>query len=305
MDVVGFGMIMPATLIVVDEFPAVNTGAYAGHVTEFTDDDAVIVASVLSRWGVASGVIGSALGDDDTGRRAVDRLRETGVAGEVRLTTASASPVEVNIADRHGNRTYVWQREEHVLDTLDTADLSPIDSARLVYADWYDGDRIVRPMKRAAERGVPVFLNFEHGHLDSELLARYAPYASVVQACTDAAQMHTDRAEATARRLLDAGVERVLVTLAGDGCLAATREEIVHVRPPQIEVVDGCTAGANFSAGWIYGWLNGWSMEQSTRFGVAAASLKCGVIGLQTFPVPQIQDVAKGLRAENLSVGVG
>ena len=43
-------------------------------------------------------------------------------------------------------------------------------------------------MDEANRLGVPVFLNFEHGHADPELLKRYAGRATICQAVTDAAQ---------------------------------------------------------------------------------------------------------------------
>ena len=79
---------------------------------------------------------------------------------------------------RPGARTYFWERAPEVLATLDTADLSLLAGAGLLYVDWYDGDHILRAMDEAIRLGMPVFLNFEHGHADSELLKRYAGRAT-------------------------------------------------------------------------------------------------------------------------------
>jgi len=50
---------------------------------------------------------------------------------------------------------------------------------------------------------------------------------------------------------------------------------IVRVHAPSVHAVDGCGAGATFSAGFIYGHLKGWDLERSARFlPRAAASLK-------------------------------
>ena len=70
-----------------------------------------------------------------------------------------------------------------------------IQEARLLYVDWYDGDHILRPMKEAMRWGVPVFLNFEYGHSDQELLACYAPYVTICQAITDDAQLQDNTEE--------------------------------------------------------------------------------------------------------------
>jgi len=65
--------------------------------------------------------------------------------------------------------------------------------------------------------------------------------------------------------------------------------------------VDGCGAGATFSAGFIYGYLNGWDLEQAARFATAAASLKVTRAGLQMFAVDEIQALASRLRVEHLT----
>jgi bifunctional ADP-heptose synthase (sugar kinase/adenylyltransferase) len=74
----------------------------------------------------------------------------------------------------------------------------------------------------------------------------------------------------------------------------------VRVYAPRVKAVDGCGAGATFSAGFIYGYLNGWSLEASARFATAAASLKVTRAGLQMFTVEEIQGLAARLRVEHL-----
>jgi sugar/nucleoside kinase (ribokinase family) len=63
--------------------------------------------------------------------------------------------------------------------------------------------------------------------------------------------------------------------------------------------VDGCGAGATFSAGFIYGYLMGWNLERSARFATAAASLKVTRPGLQMFPIIEINAMAAQLPVEH------
>jgi sugar/nucleoside kinase (ribokinase family) len=205
------------------------------------------------------------------------------------------TPYELVISDTAGNRTCFWNRDSKVLKTLDTADLSMVRNARTLYVDWYDGDHILRPMREAARWGVPVFLNFEHGHDDLEMLARYAPYVAVCQATTDHAQLQNN-ADEIADRLLANGIPTALITMAARGCLVATGEERVRVDAPEIKVIDACAAGATFSAAYIYGQLQGWCLEEKARFAVAAGSLKCTVAGAHLFPRDQVQRLAGQLK---------
>ena len=295
---VGFGMLTPVAILVVDELPQHNTGALIREISEFVFDDAAIVACLLRQWDVPTGIIGTAVGDDPRGRALAQKLRDWDVQGEVRLSEKITTPLEVDVSDGTGARTYFWKRDPEVLATLDTADLSLMQKARLLYVDWYDGDHIVSAMDEAARLKIPVFLNMEHGHTDPNLLVRYAGRASICQAVTDAAQKEESDPLAVARKILRSGVDTALITLAGEGSLVVRDHEILRIWAPRVPVVDGCGAGATYSAGFIYGWLQNWPLEKSVRFATAAASLKVTRSGLEMWPVDEIQKQAAGLQVE-------
>ena len=302
-DYVGFGMLTPVAIMTVDRFPRHNTGAMVKEIKEFVFDDAAIIAGCLSQWGVKTGMIGTAVGDDPRGHALARQMENLGIQSDVRFTKAYATPLEVDVSDRRGARTYFWQRTPEMLDTLDEADLSPIKGARLMYVDWYDGEaHITRAMQEANRLGVPVFLNLEFGHKDIHLLKRYAKYTTICQAVTDAAQLGQSRAlMQTARKLLNAGIQTALITMAKEGCLVAQGSEIVRVFAPKVKAVDACGAGATFSAGFAYGTLQGWGIEHSARFATAAASLKVTRAGLEMFPIDEIHALAERLRVEYMT----
>lgn len=295
---VGFGMLTPVAIMVVKQLPEHNTGAIVKEVSEFVFDDAAIISCLLRQWDLPTAMIGTMLGDDLRGHLLARQLEEWGVQGEVRFSKDIKTPWEVNVSDETGARTYFWQRLPQVLDTLDTADLSILSGARLLYVDWYDGDHILRAMDEARRLDVPVFLNFEHGHADPELLHRYARRAVICQAVTDAAQCGDISPLDVVLRLQANGVQTALITMADEGCLAVQGMEAIRVHAPLVKAVDGCGAGATFSAGYIYGYLLGWDLEQSVRFATAAASLKVTRPGLQMFSIADIKALAGQLPVE-------
>lgn len=298
---VGFGMLTPVYIMSLDRLPKVNTGAIVHQVSEYVYDDAAIIACNLSQWGVPSAMIGTAVGNDMLGKFVANKLKELGVQATVRFTDKYKTPLEVNVSDKKGARTYFWQRSEEILGTLDTADLTPIRKAKLLYVDWYDGDHIVRAMEEAQRYNVPVFLNFEHGHSHPELLKKYSSLATVCQAVTDAAQIGKKQAMlGTARKLIKAGIQTAIITMASQGCMVVQGDEIVRAYAPRVKVVDASGAGATFSSGYIYGYLQGWNMEETVRFAIAAASLKVTRSGLQMFPVAEILGVARTIRIEHM-----
>jgi fructose-1-phosphate kinase PfkB-like protein len=130
------------------------------------------------------------------------------------------------------------------------------------------------------------------------LLKCYGSRATICQAVTDAAQRGDVPPLDVARKLLNTGVQTALITMAGEGCLAVNGSQAVRVHAPSVLTVDGCGAGATFSAGFIYGELKGWDLEKSARFATAAASLKVTRPGLQMFAINDIQALADQLLVE-------
>jgi sugar/nucleoside kinase (ribokinase family) len=298
---VGFGMLTPVYVMALDKLPKHNTGAIVHQVSEYVYDDAAIIACNLRQWGVPTGMIGTSVGDDLLGHYVADTLADMGVQGKVRFTKKYKTPLEVNVSDKSGARTYFWQRSREILETLDTADLSMLNGAKLMYVDWYDGDHIIRAMNEARRRNVPVFLNLEHGHTDPQIMEKYVSRATICQAVTDAAQIGNKSSMlATAKKLLKAGIETAIITMASRGCMVVQGDEIVRIHAPKVKAVDGSGAGATFSSGFIYAYLKKWSLEESARFAIAAASLKVTRSGLKMFPVKQIKELAATLEVERM-----
>jgi len=298
---VGFGMLTPVYIMALDKLPKHNTGAIVHQVSEYVYDDAAIIACNLRQWGIPTGMVGTAVGDDLLGHYVADTLTDMGVQGKVRFTKKYKTPLEVNVSDKSGARTYFWQRSKQILETLDTADLSMLKGAKLMYVDWYDGDHIIRAMNEARRHDVPVFLNLEHGHNDPEIMEKYASRATICQAVTDAAQIGKKGAMlSVAKKLLKAGIKTAIITMASQGCMVVQEDEIVRIHAPKVKAVDGSGAGATFSSGFIYAYLKKWSLEESVRFAIAAASLKVTRSGLKMFSVKEIKELASKLSVDRM-----
>ncbi|HMU91921.1 MAG TPA: carbohydrate kinase family protein [Anaerolineales bacterium] len=298
---VGFGMLTPVYIMALDQLPKHNTGAIVHQVSEYVYDDAAIIACNLRQWNVPTGMIGTSVGDDLLGHHIENTLKNMGVQGKVRFTKKYKTPLEVNVSDKLGARTYFWQRSPEILSTLDTADLGMLKDADLMYVDWYDGDHIIRAMNEARRCGVPVFLNLEHGHRDPEIMEKYVSRATICQAVTDDAQIGRKGAMLTvAKKLLKAGIKTAIITMARQGCMVVQGDEIIRVYAPKVKAVDGSGAGATFSSGFIYGHLKGWGLEETVRFAIAAASLKVTRSGLKMFPISEIKKLAASLSVERM-----
>jgi 5-dehydro-2-deoxygluconokinase len=79
--------------------------------------------------------------------------------------------------------------------------------------------------------------------------------------------------EAAAARLLDLGVEIVLVKKGAEGVLVASREGMITVPPTPVKVVCGLGAGDAFGAALVHGLLSGWPPERCGQYANAAGAI--------------------------------
>jgi len=296
-EVICFGVLSYLQLMVVDQVPVFNGGTPISQLIDSFGDDAAIVAWMLHQLGQGTTFIPSALGDDDLGNKIARTVKDLGVPVEVVVDPAVSTVAELSIADPSGARTYFYKRTPELLATLDAADLSSIENASYLYVDWYDGDHILRAIKKASALGIPVFVNLEDQHDNQELLAKLVPHVTVCQVSADG-RPEAEHMESIANGLLKAGLGTVLVTGGGQGSLVADRGQSVRVEAPLVEMIDGNGAGSCFSASFIFGNLQGWDLERCARFSTALSSIKCRVAGYGVASVAEGERLAATLPCE-------
>jgi 5-dehydro-2-deoxygluconokinase len=80
-----------------------------------------------------------------------------------------------------------------------------------------------------------------------------------------------------ADRMLERGLEVVVVKLGGDGVMVATSDGIRERIPPfPVDVVCGLGAGDAFGGAFCHGLLSGWDLVRTVRYGNAAGAIVVG-----------------------------
>jgi sugar/nucleoside kinase (ribokinase family) len=148
---------------------------------------------------------------------------------------------------------------------------------------------VAEAMKAAKSANVRVIFDldvspsfFAQANLGSqEELASALKLVDILKPCKAAAKEITNESipEKMATKLLDLGPKVVAITMGAEGCLIATRQEMVRVPGFPIKAVDTTGAGDAFMGGLSYALLQGWDHQRVGLFANGCAALCCLKVG--------------------------
>jgi sugar/nucleoside kinase (ribokinase family) len=292
--VVTLGPINPGLVLAVEGYPPANGGTFVNKKQYYCGPDAMVVAQTLARWGLNTHIITNALGDDMLGHVAHDMMFASGVHGAVKLRKDLHTPLEIDICDHQGKRTWFVENAWEVFGTIDSADFSIICNARILYVDWYTGDAVVtKGIDIARKQNVPIYLNIEYDPNQFTRYSRWIASATLVQTwinddAPDA--VNIDKVCRIGHEFCQMGAKMALVTRGKHGSVIVNSSGERVIQPAlQVDVVGTLGAGAVFSAGAIYGYLNHWDLQKLARFATTAASLKCKSLIPHTASIVEIE----------------
>lgn len=70
---------------------------------------------------------------------------------------------------------------------------------------------------------------------------------------------------------IDMGVERVFITLGEDGVYYLDRQDEMHIKSPEISIINATGAGDAFMAGLAYSYFNGLDIKDTLKFSIGAS----------------------------------
>ena len=256
-----------------------------GHIRRTRGGTARNVAENLGRLGLEV-VLLTAVGDDDTGRYLLEPTVEAGVdLSHIITVEGETTGSYIALLESNGMLSVALDDTsvmEHITGQFLYRNRRLFRDAGLIVVDGSLSDNALKTaMSLAADYEKPVVADPSSTRLVSKLF----PYLSQltllvpneVEACTilgqDFVGFDPDATIGVARKIMQKGVEIVVVTLSDFGLVYMTSEESGYLPARYREIVDSTGVGDAISSAIIFGLLNDMPLLECMRLGAAAASL--------------------------------
>ena len=105
---------------------------------------------------------------------------------------------------------------------------------------------------------------------------------------------------AAARKLLEMGAERAVISMGTEGAIAATRQDLLVARPPAVAARSSVGAGDAMVAAFAYGEVNHLSFRESFRLAIAASAAAVTMEGSMVADLAVVQSLVPQVRIEDV-----
>lgn len=294
--IVCFGThIMDTVAMPVDVLPAGQRSLRIERIVHAPGGTAAGVAVDLAHLGFSVASAGG-VGADATGEFLLSMMRAEGVNTDgVTVLEGATTPASVLLIDSHGNRPALHARGASAELRWDDIPGDVFDGADIVHFGGLDAltalDRstTLDHIRALRQRGALITVDFQSGppHLSHDLLDIIAEADAFLpneeQAC---ALMQTASVEDAARRILDLGPQRVMITCGADGILYADQQGETRRQPAApTTVTDTTGCGDSVVAAYLAAQAEGLDITSSLRVSVeAAATVAAGMGSLGLLP---------------------
>lgn len=223
----------------------------------------------------------TALGGDEYARTVEDSCRSLGIGlGHALLVPELRTSTYVFVNDAQGDMAVAVSDMaicERLTPDYFSSQLGVLNGAALVVADTNLPEASLRFL--AEHLSVPLFID-PVSVTKAEKLAPILPYIHTLKPNALEAELLSgvsvvDRGSArrAARRLIELGVKRVVLSLGKEGFLAAAEDETVWQPAPEADVVSTTGAGDALMASLAWSWLRGENLSRTAALGAAAAAI--------------------------------
>lgn len=255
----------------------------------------------ISRLGGES-VLWSRVGDDSTGDRIIQDIKDLGVdVANVQRMKGLPSPISTVAIDDRGERQVLSCLNRHLFDPPHGLPLGEISSAQALLADvrWPDGGTAA--LQEASKMGVPRVLDYEKVPDEREtLMAELASHVLFSQEGLQTFSETSDIGEGLARA--SKHTDAWLGVTCGSAGVYWLRNGMVQNLPAfEVDVVDTLAAGDVFHGAFALALAESQMIDDALRFASAASALKCTRFGGR-LGIPSRDEVEEIMNGELQSV---
>lgn len=311
-NVVVVGAINVDFVVAADRLPRPGETVVGEGMRRYGGGKGANAAVAAARAGATVRLIG-AVGDDDTGRSALEELRAEGIDVDgVAVLDGEPTGVALIVVDACGENQIAVGAGANAAVTPDqvTRTLVPAltEAAWVLISTEIPDDAVAAAVRAASEAGVSCVVNpapvipavlrvLDHGPVLTPNSTELSELVAMLDR-SDAGPSHSGvpaAADGAARIVARTGAP-VVTTLGGDGALVVTPGGAVdHVPPRPVEVRDTTGAGDTFN-GVLAAWLaEGAALPVAVRAASAAASLSVGRVGARA-GMPRRESIEAALR---------
>ena len=273
-----------------ERLPGPGETVLGGTLARFWGGKGANQAVAAARFGAAVYLLGC-VGDDDTGRAALENLSGEGIdTRAVRTVVGEATGTALILVDRDGTNviSVASGANAHLSpdDLLDVLHSAPEGGVLLTN---FEVPRATVSAAVAAARaaGWTAIVNPAPTRLlDASLHERgvvLTPNEHEVRGLIDGVDPRAT-VEDVAAQVSAVSRGPVVVTLGRDGALVSDNGVATYVPTPSVQVTDTTGAGDTFSGVLAAGLADGWTLRQAAEVAVAAASLSTEVPGARGAP---------------------
>lgn len=144
-------------------------------------------------------------------------------------------------------------------------------------------DAVINFVELANKHNVKVVLNpAPYQAIPDELLSMVdiiTPNETEASALSGVKVTGLESAEEAARKLMERGAKRVVITLGGNGSLIVTDKLVKHVKSRKVKVVDTTGAGDAFNGGFVVALAEGKDIVEAAEFASIVGALSVTKLG--------------------------
>lgn len=254
-------------------------------------------ALAAARAGAPTRMIG-AVGKDDFAKQALELLRSGGVDVSHLREAAASTGVAVILVDDQGENVIAVIAGANASVLPGDLDKPPLEPGVVLLQHEIPLETVAAALAAARKAGAASVLNTAPFRIEAAALLQDADYVVANETEFDLYAktlklVGTDRKAQMESFARQTG-RTVIVTLGGDGVLAATPERTLSVPALKIDPVDTVGAGDTFCGYFGAALLAGLPLEDALRQAAVAGSLACLKSGAQP-SIPTAKEVDKAL----------